>query len=222
VDVLTSIGAAALALLVLALWFWIDSGFSVPSRRRPSPAEIDQAVTDRAAALGWTRTDDSWLAAHLTSTGFDYRGRHQFSQVVTGVRRGRPAWMFLHSSSDGERISTPVRAVAALTLARPLPPIFIDATGHGYDAAHRRHALSSLPPLLEVMPLAAGIRVYATDPRYAASIQEPVLRVLAGAPGVSWAIDGNLMLILKDGNHWIHEADRALALLDALDQVVVG
>jgi hypothetical protein len=46
--------------------------------------------------------------------------------------------------------------------------------------------------------------------------------VLADAPGVSWAIDGNLMLILKGGGHWIHEADRALALLDALDRAVVG
>lgn len=221
-DVLTSIGAAALALLILALWFWIDSGFSLPSRRGPSPEEVDQAVTDRAAALGWSRTDDSWLAAHLTSTCFDYRGRHQFSQVVSGAHRGRPAWMFLHSSSDGERISTPVRAVAALTLARPLPPIYIDASGNGYDAAHRRNALSSLPPLLEVMPLAAGIRVYAADPTYAAGIQDPVLRVLAGAPGVSWAIDGHLMLVLKTGDHWVHEPDRALALLDALDRVVVG
>lgn len=221
-DVLAAIGAAALALLILGLWFWMDSGFALPGGRQPSTEEIERAVTDKAAAIGWVRTDGSWLAEHLTGTRFDYRGRHELTHVVTGEHRGRRAWMFLHSSSDGERISTPVRAVAALTLARPLPPIFIDASGNGYDAAHRRHALSSLPPLVEVMPLAAGVRVYATDPAYAASIQGPVLRVMAGAPGVSWAIDGNLMLILMRGAHWIDEPDRAVTLLDALDRLVVG
>lgn len=144
-DVLTSIGAAALVVLIIGFWFWLDSGFRLPTGRRPSPAEVDRAITDQAAALGWVRTDGSWLAEHLTGTRFDYRGRHDFSQVVAGEHRGRPAWMFLHSSSDGQGISTPVRAVAALTLLRPLPGIFLDGSGQGYDGAQRRHALSSLP-----------------------------------------------------------------------------
>jgi hypothetical protein len=202
---------------VVVLAFAIG-GYVLDQRRR-------SAIAAHAAEREWTHLEeDSSLVGHFPGPPFDQGDDRRVTTVVRGRYDGRDLLAFDHTyettsgfGSD-RRTTWHKHSIVSLSLGAEFPSLSVAPEG----------LLSRMFNGFFGSDLTVGdavfddaFRISATDPAYAADVLQPEVRaVLLQHRDLTWRIEGDTLLAVRDGHHVAEEIEPTLLAVQAVIQAI--
>ena len=195
-----------LSLVVVGVVLAVGVGRHVANQRRRA------AIAARASAREWAHlAEDPSLVGHFPGPPFDQGHDREVTSVVRGRYDGRDLLAFDHtyetvSGTASDQTSTTHRhSVVALSLGTDFPSLSVAPAGllsRMFTSFHAADLEVGDPDFDE------AFRVSAAHEEFARDVLVPEVRAaLVGRPGLSWRIEGDQVLAIREGHHLADEIE---------------